>query len=334
MSRRHVIQRNRGAVGPHLVADLGRGGRFSVWYARDGEEEEDDAEDDEVRVVGGRYRLTRLLGAGSMGEVWAARHLETGRRVALKLLRVTFGGVEARVRFAREATLLARLKHPAIASLYEYDLHATPPFIAMELCRGRPLSEMVAEEGPLGPEHGADVITDIAEALDLIHARGVVHRDVKPSNIMVGRDGRAKLIDFGIAKPPASAMDLTIHGMLGTVHYVSPQQCCRGSAVDGRSDVWSLAVTAYHALTGRFPFESDDLVDLSTKIMRAPPTPARCFAPHLPSAVDDVIVRALAKDRSERYASAGRFAEALQTAIAPLVSGSHRRLDDDELEVG
>ena len=208
----------------------------------------------------GPYELLDLLGQGGMGQVWRARHLSTGQLAALKTLRVP---TEGRLRsLRREVHALARLRHPGIVRILDEGLGERVPWYAMELLDGRTLREMLAD-GPLAPRKGIEYGAQIAAGLAAAHARGVVHRDLKPENVFITRDGRAKILDFGLAKPAAPiAADGTIAAtytptspgtVLGTVGYMSPEQV-RGESVDHRSDIFSLGAMLYEVFSGTRAF--------------------------------------------------------------------------------
>ncbi|MBK9062222.1 MAG: protein kinase [Acidobacteria bacterium] len=269
-----------------------------------------------IGEVLGRYRIDARLGAGGMGEVWRAEDLRLRRPVALKVLRGA-ATAEETARLLREARLASQLSHPNIAVIYEIDEAprdgAVVPFIAMEFVEGRTLAERL-KEGPLSAGEALDVAEQIASALESAHARGVVHRDVKPGNVIVDAAGRAKVLDFGLAawRAPAGFSGETwsagpagptqsLPGVIvGTVAYMSPEQA-RGQDVDARTDIFSLGVLLWESVTGRRPFEGANAVETLDLLLHADPPPLSRSAEGVPPELEAVVLRMLAKDRERRY---------------------------------
>jgi serine/threonine-protein kinase len=271
----------------------------------------------------GRYRLDALLGRGGMGEVYRAYHLDQRRVVALKLLREELGeDAEFRVRFRREAQVAARLTEAHIVPIHTWGRIEGRLYLDMRYIEGADLSDRLARAGPLPPTDAAAVVSQIAGALDAIHRAGLVHRDVKPSNIRLvpgdapGEGDFAYLIDFGVARALSSPTMLTRAGTaVGTFDYMAPERFLE-HPIDHRVDVYSLGCVLYECLTGLRPFPLDDLPQLMTAHLRTPPPlPSRHAA--VPSALDGVVVRAMAKDPERRYASAGALAAATRTRAVP-----------------
>jgi serine/threonine-protein kinase len=218
-------------------------------------------------------------------------------------------------RFRREALAAAGLSHPAVASVYDYGENGGPPFIVMELVDGETLSDRIRREGRLPPEEGVRIATSVAAALQAAHDAGLVHRDVKPGNIMLTTSGEVRVLDFGIAA--AAGAPLTTTGaVLGTATYLSPEQA-RGEPVTPVSDVYSLGVTLYEMLTGRPPFVAEHPVGIAAQHLDQPPPPVRDVAPEVPSQIADATEAALAKDPAARPASAAAFAAMLAGRVAP-----------------
>ncbi len=345
MSRRRVLDPQQ-PIGPELVADLGAGAPFSVWLRGKRSQRParkrvpplpPSAADPRRRTIAGRYELVARMGVGAMGEVWAARDKRERRNVALKLLRPELcdSSAEARVRFAREAMVLSRLSSPYVVELYDWGQDGHTPYMAMELVEGVTLERVLADEGRLEPWEVCFLVSDLAQGLYEVHREGVVHRDLKPGNIMLfdqGGERSAKLLDFGVARPAVSAMAITGARMLGTMHYLSPEQLA-GGPVDLQCDLWALAVIAYRAITGYMPFDGADVVELVECIKLVAPPPPSLFVPQLPHGVDAFFARALCKDPAYRFHTALELAETLYAALAPVRSGEHRRLSwlqDDE----
>jgi eukaryotic-like serine/threonine-protein kinase len=275
----------------------------------------------------GPYRLLARLGAGGMGEVWRARDTRTDREVAIKRLRPAFAGDPSYVAgFRREAALAAKLNHPAIVPIHSYGEIDDQLYIEMPLLAGTDLTALIARDGPLDPARAVEVIAQVADALDTAHAAGLVHRDVKPSNVMVQARRRGDfvhLIDFGIARHADTTATHTGPGLVGTLTYMAPERFEGGSG-DVSSDVYALAGVLFFAVTGKKPFvappntEPDLLYYLNSHLHRPPPRPSE----HAPAAVladltrlDPVVVRGMAKAPRERYGSAGELAAAAHTAL-------------------
>ncbi len=263
------------------------------------------------RIVAGRYRLDGLIASGGMAEVWRAHDDLLDRQVAVK---VPLGPLRLRPefmeRFRQEAVAAARLNHPRVVRVYDTgsdpDLGA---FIVMELVDGPSLKSVMAERR-LSTEQAVELTADVAGALDFAHRAGVVHRDIKPANVLVAPDG-PKVADFGIAKGGARSSDMTETGItLGTARYLAPEQV-EGKVLDPRSDVYSLGVVLYEMLCGQAPFDADTDLALALKHVTADATqPTRCD-PSLPAWLDEVVMKALAKNPDDRYASAAEFRRAL-----------------------
>jgi beta-lactam-binding protein with PASTA domain len=270
-------------------------------------------------IVDGRYRALKRLGAGGMAEVWCAEDEVLGRRVALKLLGSRFAeDPEFRERFRREAQAAAGLAHPNIVGIFDRAEWEGTPYIAMELVDGRTLKEMVTERGPLPPAVAVNFVEQMLRALGYAHRRGIVHRDVKPQNVIIDREGTAKVADFGIARA-ANSSDMTQTGtMVGTVQYFSPEQA-QGLPVDPRSDLYSAGVVLYELLTGRLPFEGEAPVSIALKHVNERPVPPGQLRPGLPPALEAVVMRSMEKDPALRYQSADEFIAALEAAMrAPM----------------
>ncbi|ABD13781.1 hypothetical protein ThrDRAFT_03983 [Frankia casuarinae] len=261
-------------------------------------------------VLDNRYRLNGRIAAGGMGEVWRGLDLTLGRPVAVKLLRPEYASDESfLVRFRGEARHAARLSHPGVASVYDYGEVATADdyptaYLVMELVEGEPLSAALHREKRLSPERTLDILGQAADALQAAHALGVVHRDVKPGNLLLRPDGAVKVTDFGIARA-VDAAPLTATGiMMGTAYYVSPEQAS-GRPVTPASDVYSLGVVAYECLAGRRPFDDRNpiVVVMAHQQDTPPPLPT-----DIPYQVRALVDSAMAKDPARRPSSAGAFA--------------------------
>jgi hypothetical protein len=271
-----------------------------------------------TRVAG--YLVEEPLGVGGMAMVYRARDERLSRPVALKVLAPALAADEEfRRRFTAESRAAAAVDHPHIIPVYEAGQAGLALFIAMRLVTGGDLRQVLAREGPLPPERAAVLLSPVASALDAAHAAGLVHRDVKPGNVLVdsapGRPEHVYLSDFGISKGAASSAGLTGTGQyLGTPDYTSPEQV-RGLAVDGRADQYALACVAWHLLTGTVPFQRDDALDVLFAHLHAPPPSLDRVRPGLPAAAGPALGRALAKEPGERYPSCGEFTDALRDAL-------------------
>lgn len=270
----------------------------------------------------GRYRLLDPLGAGAMGEVHRAYDTGTDRVVALKLLSPQFAGDTVyRKRFQREAQIVARLSNPHIVPLHDFGEIDGRLFLDMRLIEAPDLATVLAEKGRLEPATAVHVITQIASALDAAHAHGLLHRDVKPSNILVTPENFAYLIDFGIARG-GNDTTLTAAGvMIGTLAYMAPERLTLAET-DARSDVYALACVLYECLAGTKPYAGDSVErQIAAHLTDDPPRPS---ATGLPAAFDPVITTGMAKKPEERYGSAGELAAAAQRALLPPTMSAHR----------
>jgi len=276
------------------------------------------------------YRLEALVGVGGMAVVWRARSLRLDRPVALKILASALATDEAfRQRFIAEARAAALVDDPHIIPVYDADEADGVLFIAMRFVGGGDLRRLVEREGALSPARAVEFISPVASALDAAHAAGLVHRDVKPANILVdaraGRPDHVYLSDFGIAKAAVS-MNLTAVGQaLGTPDYMAPEQI-EGKAVDGRTDQYALACVTYRLLTQHGPFERESALSVMAAHLYTEPPSLQARRPDLPAAADQVLAKAMAKSPADRYESCGDFAEALRQALdlAPYIPRPHR----------
>jgi serine/threonine protein kinase len=304
-------------------------------------------------VIDGRYEVLSRIGTGGMGDVYLARDQLLGRQVAVKLLHHRFAEDQEFVeRFRREASSAASLSHPNVVAIFDRGEWDGTYYIAMEYLPGRSLKAVVREQGPMDPAAAIDVVIQILHAARFAHRRGVIHRDLKPHNVILDEEGRAKVTDFGIARAGASDMTLT-GSIMGTAQYLSPEQA-QGHAVSAASDIYAVGIVLYELLTGVVPFDGETAVAIALKqVSASPPAPSALVgrgagdagggassagasppgvlqpdarspgvrAPASPGAVsrraippelDAVVLRALAKDPGERFADAGEFIAALE----------------------
>jgi serine/threonine-protein kinase len=265
------------------------------------------------KLISGRYRLIAPLGEGGMATIWRAVDEQLDREVAVKLLREQYGNDPGfAARFKQEARAAGSLQHPNIVSVYDYGTDADgTQFIVMQLVEGEDLAAVLRERTRLSTDDAVRVAIGVASALEAAHRRGLVHRDVKPGNILITDDGDVKVTDFGIARAVAEA-SMTVTGTtLGSVHYFSPEQA-RGDEVTGSSDVYSLGIVLYEMLTGRRPFEGDSAAGVALKRLNEDPPPPESFVP-VPSGLSAIVMRALQREPADRYPDAGSLAEALRT---------------------
>jgi hypothetical protein len=265
------------------------------------------------RRLAGRYVLERPIATGGMAVVWLATDEVLARPVAVKILRVDLSGDRRFAqRFQTEAVAAARLTHPNIVAVFDTGDEDGVRYIVMEHFRGATLGDIMRAGPQMAPERTIDLIVPVLTALGFAHGEGVLHRDVKPANILVADDGRVKVTDFGIAKAAFAAHDLTRTGtMLGTVRYVSPEQV-HGGTLDARSDLYSVGVVLYEALTGRAPFVAE--TDVATAMMRltADPVPPRDLRPSVPRPLEAIVLRSMARDPGDRFQSAEAMRAALE----------------------
>jgi hypothetical protein len=273
-------------------------------------------------VLKDRYEIEAPLGRGGMATVFRGTDRVLNRTVAVKILADRFAGDDKFVtRFRREAQAAARLNHPNIVSIYDTGDDDGAHYIVMELVEGDTLGDVLRRDGALPPERAAAIAGSVAEALERAHQAGLVHRDVKPGNVMLTPDGSVKVMDFGIARA-ASEDTLTQTGtVLGTAAYLSPEQA-QGLAVDARSDLYSLGCVLYEMLTGRQPFTGDSPVSIAYKHVNDDPVPPSRVNPHVSPELDAVTLRAMAKDPQERFPSAGAMREALATRRVPAAAAA------------
>ena len=277
------------------------------------------------RVLAGRYRLIELLGEGGMALVYRAHDDLLDRGVAVKVLRPGFAAdPEFISRFRQEARAAASLHHPNIATVYDTGTDDGVDFIVMQLVDGEDLEHILERDGRVPLNVGLRIVVDVARALQAAHERGIVHRDVKPANVLVDRGGDVRVVDFGIARAADAAVGITTAGViLGSAQYVSPEQVA-GGQITPSSDIYSLGVVLYESITGRRPFDGPSPAAVALERLHIRPAPPSAVAHDLPQAIDALVLRALERDPGARYPSAGDFAAALESWRLGLLGGVRR----------
>jgi hypothetical protein len=282
------------------------------------------------------YQVEARIGEGAMGIVYRALEPSLERRVAIKSLhaRMLAGeepetAREYRLRFLQEARAAAALSHPGAATIYRIGEEEGTPYIAMEWLEGKTLERLIQEEGKVSPERAVRLMIDLLGTLDAAHRNGVVHRDVKPANLVLLPDGRLKVTDFGIARLKGSDLVKTQAGfVLATPRFAAPEQL-RGEDVDGRADLFAAGILLFHLLTGRYPFTGTDFLQVASAVFRDPPVPLRAIDPTISPALAAVVEKALTKDREGRYRTAVEMASALEAAMRSTAATDSTRVFRD-----
>jgi serine/threonine-protein kinase len=274
------------------------------------------------RLLGGRYELDGIVGRGGMAEVFRARDIRLDRIVGVKTLRDDLARDQTfQARFRREAQSAASLNHPSIVAVYDTgeDMvgNLPVPYIVMEFVDGRTLRDLLRDDRRLLPERALEITDGVLRALDYSHRNGIVHRDIKPGNVMLTRNGEVKVMDFGIARAVAdSQMTMTQTAqVIGTAQYLSPEQA-RGERVDARSDLYSTGCLLYELLTGRPPFTGDSPVAIAYQHVKEEPVPPSQIDPEVPAWADAIVLKAMRKDPADRYQSAGEMRNDIQRALS------------------
>jgi eukaryotic-like serine/threonine-protein kinase len=272
-------------------------------------------------LIADRYELEELVGSGGMSSVYKAHDRLLERSVAIKILHEQYTGDDDYVeRFRREARSVAQLTHPNIVTVIDRGEQDGRQFIVFEYVEGENLKELLDREGPLSPEEAIDVGVQVARGLSFAHSQGLVHRDVKPQNVLLDGDGRAKVTDFGIARS-LDVEGVTITGtVMGTSNYIAPEQA-RGQPVDDQTDVYSLGCVLYELLAGEVPYGGENFVSVAMRHVNDPVPSVGDARPDVPPRLDDAIQRAMAKDHRERFESMAAFAAELEACRAELERG-------------
>ena len=269
----------------------------------------------EGSVIGNRYKIQEKIGNGGMATVYKALDQILNRYVAVKVLREEFTTDEEFIkRFNAEAQSAARLTHPNIVSVYDVGQEYNIYYIVMELIQGKTLKQIIEEDGHLSWKWSVNIAIQIASALEMAHKNNIIHRDIKPHNIMITEDGVAKVTDFGIAKAVSNSTITAFGTTLGSVHYFSPEHA-RGGYTDSKSDLYSLGVVMYEMVTGKVPFDADTPVSIALKHMQEEPVPPIKVNKEIPFAVNQIILKAMKKDPNERYQNASEMIKDLNIAL-------------------
>lgn len=267
--------------------------------------------------LGGRYHLEERIGGGGMAIVYRARDLLLNRTVAVKILRSQFGVDDDFInRFRREAQAVASLSHPNVVSVYDVGEDHDTHYIVMEYIEGLTLKDLINQHGALPVEDAVRIAVQVCDALEHAHQNKIIHRDIKPHNILIGNNGRIKVTDFGIARAVTSATITHTNSVLGSVHYFSPEQA-RGGFTGEKSDIYSLGIVLYEMVTGELPFSGDSPITVALKHLQDPLTDPRDVNPSIPQSVENIILKALVKDPFLRYSSAYEMLTDLETCLLP-----------------
>lgn len=276
--------------------------------------------------LGDRYELGHQIGTGGMASVFLAYDTVLDREVAVKVLAERFAADQAFVeRFRREASAAAGLNHPNIVAVYDRGEAEGTYYIVMEYLSGPDLKKVIRDQGPLDPAVAVDNALQILSALSAAHAAGIIHRDIKPQNVMVGEDGRLRVADFGIARADADQQMTEAGSVIGTAQYLSPEQA-QGEETTAASDTYAVGIVLYEMLTGRVPFDGDRPVTVAMKQINEPPVPPRVFAQGIPPELDAVVMKALSKRTEDRFPTAEDFTAALLDVRAAMPGGQQSTL--------
>lgn len=268
------------------------------------------------RIISGRYSLKEIIGTGGMSVVYRAWDLKYDREVAVKVLRPELTADEDFIRrFNHEAQAASQMSHPNIVNMYDVGQDAEVRYIVMEYVKGQTLKELIRQSGKIKPQRAVQITLRILAAVDHAHRNHIVHRDIKPQNILVDSEGNVKVADFGIARATnSSTMTLSDGSVLGSVHYFSPEQA-NGLVADEKSDLYSVGVVLYEMVTGQVPFDGESPVAVALKHLRERPKSTRQLEPEISRGLDEVILKALDKDAARRYQTAAEMAQDLKRAI-------------------
>ena len=277
------------------------------------------------RMLANRYEILEKIGVGGMATVYKAKCHVLNRFVAVKVLKEEFiTDIEFIRRFKSEAQTAASLTHPNIVSIYDVGNEGDVYYIVMELIQGKTLKEIIVEDGKLSWKWSVNIAIQIASALETAHKNNLIHRDIKPHNIIITEDGMAKVTDFGIAKAVSNSTITAFGTTIGSVHYFSPEHA-KGGVTDAKSDIYSLGIVMYEMLTGRVPFDADTPVSVALMQVQEDPIEPRKLNPQIPISVNNIILKAMQKDPADRYQSVTEMLVDLSTAL--------KRPDDDFVKI-
>lgn len=286
------------------------------------------------KSLSGRYKIVRTIGGGGMAHVYLARDMILDRDVAIKVLRFDFAGEDEFLRrFQREAQAASSLAHPNIVSIYDVGEEDNIHFIVMEYVDGMTLKEYIQQFSPVPYEKVIDIMRQMTNAVAFAHQHSIIHRDVKPHNMLIDRDGTVKMTDFGIAMAMSATSITQTNAVLGSVHYISPEQA-RGGMATKKSDIYALGIVMYELLTGSLPFSGESAVSIALKHLQTDTPSVRQLYPGIPQSIENIVLHATAKDPFHRYMSAEEMEDDLSTALAPHRQHEEKFAipdDDDEM---
>lgn len=269
------------------------------------------------KSINGRYKVLELIGGGGMSNVYLAHDMILDRDIAIKVLRYDFSNEEElRRRFQREALSTTSLAHPNIVNIFDVGEEGSLHYLVMEYVPGKTLKEYIIDHSPVPPEPAVKIMKQLASALAHAHQNQIVHRDIKPQNILMDSDGNVKITDFGIAMALSATSYTQTNSVLGTVHYLSPEQA-RGGAANKKSDIYSLGIVMFELLTGRLPFSGESAVSIALKHLQTETPSLREIVPSLPQSLENIVLKATAKNPQHRYQSADELEEDLSTVLLP-----------------
>lgn len=269
------------------------------------------------RSINGRYKILELIGGGGMSNVYLAHDMILDRDIAIKILRYDFSNEEElRRRFQREALSTTSLAHPNIVNIFDVGEEGSLHYLVMEYVPGKTLKEYIIEHSPVEPERAVKIMKQVSSALAHAHQNQIVHRDIKPQNILMDAEGNVKITDFGIAMALSATSYTQTNSVLGTVHYLSPEQA-RGGTANKKSDIYSLGIVMYELLTGNLPFSGESAVSIALKHLQTETPSLRKIVPSMPQSLENVVLKATAKNPQYRYQSANEMEEDLSTVLLP-----------------
>ncbi|MEI4768622.1 Stk1 family PASTA domain-containing Ser/Thr kinase [Psychrobacillus sp. FJAT-51614] len=286
--------------------------------------------------ISGRYKLLEMIGGGGMSHVYLAHDMILDRDVAIKVLRYDFSNEEElRRRFQREALSATSLTHPNIVNIYDVGEDEDIHYIVMEYVKGETLKQYIQRNAPVSPARTITIMRQLTSAIAIAHNNHIIHRDIKPQNILLDEEGKVKVTDFGIAMALSATSYTQTNSVLGTVHYLSPEQA-RGGTATNRSDIYALGIVLFELLTGQLPFSGESAVSIALKHLQAETPSIRSIIPSIPQSLENVVLKATAKDPNNRYNTAEEMEEDLATALSPERAGEEKfaiAVDNDATKV-